>query len=113
MSAWQGSDPRAPGGGMEALDSRRCMVGATMVYADRHGPYQFWQAGAEVPCICDGKLACKFHADRGTYDPAVWESVPGHCRTMSPQKVLRSHEGKLRDIKLRYLRVYKPHALYD
>ncbi len=64
---------------MEALDDRRTQVGNTLVLSDRHGLYAFWRGGAEVSCVCDldGGLVCKFHAARGTYDPAVWEPVPG------------------------------------
>jgi hypothetical protein len=75
MSDWQGHDPRASDG-MEALDDRRTQVGRTVVFSDRHGPYQFWREGAEVPCVCDpvSGLACKYHAaklteaERSTYD---------------------------------------------
>jgi hypothetical protein len=68
MSNWQGSDPRAPGGGMEALDDRREYVGRTLVNSDRHGPYQFWRGGAEVGCVCDldSGLVCRYHAARLT-----------------------------------------------
>jgi len=58
------------------------MVGATMVLADTHGPYQFWRrdgAGqwVEVPCVCDERygLVCAFHQQnhhrRGNYGLAT------------------------------------------
>jgi hypothetical protein len=57
------------------------MVGATMVLADRQGPYEFCRRDAgqwvQVPCVCDRvHLVCAYHAARGNYDPAVWEPVP-------------------------------------
>jgi hypothetical protein len=45
------------------------MVGATMVLADRQGPYQFWRRDAagwvEVPCVCDPdyNLVCRCHEE--------------------------------------------------
>jgi hypothetical protein len=60
---------------------RKYMVGATVVLADRHGPYQFWrQDGAEqwveVPCVCDPahNLVCRYHEQnhwRGNYGLAA------------------------------------------
>jgi hypothetical protein len=74
---WQGHDPRASDG-MEALDNRRSYVGRTLVYSDRHGPYQFWRAGVQVPCVCDpGHLVCAYHAP-GDFDPAVWGPIPAN-----------------------------------
>jgi hypothetical protein len=74
MSNWQGSDPRAPGGGMEALDDRREYVGRTLVNSDRHGPYQFWRGGAEVGCVCDPDSGpvCAFHSHQET-PPVVYQ----------------------------------------
>jgi hypothetical protein len=56
------------------------MVGATMVLADRQGPYQFWRRDAagwvEVPCVCDPdyNLVCRYHEEthrRGNYGLAA------------------------------------------
>lgn len=61
------------------MSTGRYMVGATMVLADRHGPYQFRRRDAagqwvEVPCICDPahNLVCAFHSHQET-SPVVYQ----------------------------------------
>ena len=48
--------------------TRRYMVGATVVLADRQGPFQFWRRDAagqwvQVECVCDERygLTCAYH----------------------------------------------------
>jgi hypothetical protein len=45
---------------------RQYMIGATVVFADKFGPYKFMRHGEEVTCICDPahNLVCEHHASR-------------------------------------------------
>ena len=58
------------------MSARKYMVGGTVVYADKHGPYRFERAGVQVPCVCDERygLICAYHERdhrRGNYVLAV------------------------------------------
>ena len=99
MSNWQGSDPRAPGGRMVALDDRREYVGRRLVYSDRHGPYQFWRGGAEVGCVCDpdSGLVYAFHSHQET-PPVVYQDDHSGYWVPSPIRfgMVRWHSNSAR-----------------